>query len=232
MPVFIIAAIGALLAGLGYFGGQDMRSFAATGAAAPAHKGIAAVIISGDIGLNIGMGGQIADRFTTDGIPVIGINSLSFFHRRRSVGDLTLLIETAIRRALAIDHVSRVVLVGQSFGADVLPVGLAAMAPELRPHIAFVGLVVPAASFVLRASPAEIFSWHEPQQAVLPFARQLTWVPATCISGKEEAHSLCPQLSQANIGQVVLPGGHPLRRDSAAVYHALIAGIDASPAAT
>lgn len=231
MPLVIIAVIGALFASLGYFGGQDMMLIPATGPAAPARQGIAAVVISGDMGLGIGMGGQIAGRLAAAGIPVIGVNSLSFFRHRRTPVEVAVLVDAVTRRALALDHVTRVVVIGQSFGADVLPTGLASLSPMLRAHIAFVGLVVPATTLTLRASPSEIFSWREPEHPALPFAQQLTWAPGICISGSEEKHSLCPELTQANITHVVLPGGHAMHRDSAAVFRALIAGIDTASAA-
>lgn len=228
MPVGIVAVVGALFAGLGYLGGQDVTLFAARGAAAPARHGLAAVVISGDMGFTIGMGGQIVDRLIADGIPVIGVNSLSYFRHRRTSADVAAMVAAATRRALALGHVDRVLLIGQSFGADILPMGLAAMPMDLRARIAFVGLVVPATTLELRASPTEIFNWSEPRRMTLPEAQALTWVPGICIGGVEEENSLCPMLSQGNIQKVMLPGGHPLRRDTAAVYRRLMAAVDAA----
>ena len=225
-----IAAVTALFAAIGFFGGQDVKFIPASRPAGTAHAGLAAVVMSGDMGLDFGMGGQITNDFAADGIPVIAINSLSFFRYRRTPAEVATLIDTVTRQALALPGIDRVVLIGQSFGADMLPYGLASMPRALRARVAMVGLVVPGDTATFRASPSEIFSWSEPEVDAVPVAQGLTWVPAVCIRGREEARSLCPALTQPNMRQAVLPGGHPLRRNASAVYKVLIANIDASTA--
>jgi type IV secretory pathway VirJ component len=211
---------------LGYFGGQDISDFPATVAAPPARRGLAAIVISGDMGLAFGMGHDVAHALAADGIPVIGVNSLSFFRFRRTPTEVAALLSTVTRRALALPGIDRVAVVGQSFGADVLPLGVSSLPPELRAHIAFVGLVVPAGTMELRASPSEIFSWGEPEIPILPFVRKLNWMPGVCIGGIAETDSLCPSVTQANFSRVMLPGGHPLHRDSATVHAVLIHRLD------
>lgn len=225
VPV-IALAVAALFAGLGYFGGQDVSLYPAEAVAGAPHPGVAAVVISGDMGLNIGMGGQVAQRLAADGIPVVGVNSLSYFRIRRSPAEVAALVDRVTRQALALPDISRVVLIGQSFGADIMPVGVAALTPELRARVAMIGLVVPARTAEFRASPSEIFNWREPAVDAVPAARALDWVPVTCISGAVETASLCPALTGSNVHRVVLPGGHPLRRDVAAVFKVLIGAID------
>ena len=230
MIPLIAAAVAALFAGLGYFGGQDVTFFPATRPAGQGHAGVAAVVISGDMGLNIGMGGQLAERLAAEGIPVVGINSLSYFRKRRLPADLEALVATAMLQALAVPGTNQVVLIGQSFGADILPTGVEALAPALRARVAMIALVVPARTAEFRASPSEIFSWHEPEVDAVPAARRLDWTPVVCIYGAAETRSLCPALTGSNVRQVMLPGGHPLHRDTAAVLKLLIDSIDATGA--
>lgn len=227
IPIIVAAGFAAAFAGLGYFGGQDIKLVLAAGPAA-GHAHIAAVVISGDMGLNLGMGGQIASRLAADGMPVIGVNSLSYFRHRRTLVEVAGLVEAVTRQALALPDIDRVVLIGQSFGADMLPTGIASLPPALRGKVALVALIVPATTAEFRASPTEMFSWGEPEIDAVPAGRALTWVPALCISGADEVHSLCPSLKQPNMQHVVLPGGHPLHRDTAAVYKQIVAAIDAA----
>jgi type IV secretory pathway VirJ component len=174
------------------------------------------------------MGPQIADRLAADGMPVVGVNSLTYFRPRRSRVEVTALIGTAIRRALAFGRANRVALIGQSFGADMVHVGLTGLDPALRAKVAMVALVVPTDTVYFRASPSELFNLGQPDTTALPTARQLNWLPVTCIQGVEERDSLCPMLRQSNVHRVALPGGHPMHRDVDAVHAVLIRAIDAA----
>lgn len=229
------AGWGALLAGvaatffwyIGYFGGPVFRLYPPDGHVRP---GVAAVVLSGDMGLDVGMGAKIATALANDGVPVVGINSLTYFRVRRTPAEVRNLIEAAAARAAAVNGATRLILIGQSFGADMLHLGLAQAAPAFRRHVALVGLIVPLDSIDLRASPAELFSLAPPDGPAITTARQLTWAPTLCVYGRSELDSLCPQLQQHNVWKVPLPGGHMLRHDSAAVIAAVRAAIDASVA--
>ncbi|OHT20339.1 AcvB/VirJ family lysyl-phosphatidylglycerol hydrolase [Edaphosphingomonas haloaromaticamans] len=224
-------AVGALLAALaafaiwlgyiGYFGGPVFFELPAEKPSPPELRGTVAVILSGDMGFRIGMGPRIAKRLAADGIPVLGVSSLTYFRHERSPVEAAALLDAAAGRALAFGHADRLILIGQSFGADMLHVGLVDMPPALRAKVAMVGLVVPTDSLIFRASPSELFNWTPPDAPALPTARALDWVPAVCIQGREEEDSLCPHLDQPNMRRLVLPGGHPLHRDVDALHAAL-----------
>lgn len=227
----VLAALGALVgfgAHLGYFGGPTYVEIAATGAPSTAKAHLAAVVFSGDMGFRIGMGPRISKRLAADGIPVIGVNSLTFFRHQRSPAEIKALVNDTTRRALAFGHADKVILIGQSFGADMLHLGLTGMPAALRAKVRMVALLVPTDTVYYRASPAELFNWYKPDALALPTALQLNWVPVTCIYGREEAESLCPMLTQANVRAVALPGGHPLHGDANAVHAVLSRAIDAS----
>lgn len=226
--VALMAMLSGFLAYLGYFGGLVFVTVPATVASRPAERGIGAVLLSGDMGFHVGMGPRIADRLAADGIPVIGVNSLTYFRTRRSPADNEALIVEALRHALAQPGIGRVVLIGQSFGADMLHAGLPALPQPLREKVSLVALVVPGDTIEFRASPSELFSLDPPDAPALPSARKLDWVPVICIDGAAEAHSLCPLLTMPNVRHVTLPGGHPLRRDADRVYSVLRQAIRAA----
>jgi type IV secretory pathway VirJ component len=222
----IAAALALFLTYLGYFSPFDYDEVPATEKPAPEKAGLAAVVMSGDMGFNIGMGPQIAKRLAADGIPVIGVNSLTFFRYQRTPEEVVSLVANATREALKFGKARQVVLIGQSFGADMLPVGLAGMPADLRAKVRMVGLVVPTDTLYLRASPSEMFNWSKPDGKTLDYAHKLTWVPTICIHGTEETQSLCPTVRQRNFHLVALPGGHALNWDSDAVHNQLSAAID------
>ncbi|MGV3770330.1 MAG: AcvB/VirJ family lysyl-phosphatidylglycerol hydrolase [Sphingobium phenoxybenzoativorans] len=179
---------------------------------------VAAVVMSGDMGFKVGMGRQIARRLSDDGIPVIGVNSLTYFRTRRTAAEAAALVQESMRRAEALTHARRIILIGQSFGADMLHVGLAGLPPASRERVAMVALVVPGATVEYRASPGEMFTFLMHEDDALPTGRALTWAPLLCIFGEQESASLCPLLWQRNVHTVALPGGHPLHYDADAVY--------------
>ncbi|HTN13166.1 MAG TPA: AcvB/VirJ family lysyl-phosphatidylglycerol hydrolase, partial [Sphingomonadaceae bacterium] len=217
----ICAGLGGFAAYLGYFGGRLFVPLEAREGPAPLKRDVAAVVLSGDMGFNIGMSRQIAERLTRDGIPVIGVNSLVYFRHRRSPAEATQLLRMAIGKALRFGHARKVLLIGQSYGADMTHVGLAGMNPAERAHIAMVALIVPTDNVIMRASPAELLELVDADADALTTARKLTWAPTLCFYGREERNSLCPALKAGNVRITALPGGHPLHHDPDALYRHL-----------
>ncbi len=221
-------AAGALLAALliagfawlGYIGGSVFAPLIPDHYR-PRPHGPVAILWSGDMGFRVGMGPKIADRLVRDGIPVIGVNSLAYFNHRRTPQEAEELLERSIGEARKVNPQARFLLVGQSYGADMLQVALAGLPPAKRKAVGQIVLVVPGATVAFRASPTEIFTFAIQEAPALPTARLLGWAPTLCIGGREEASSLCPLLHQRGVRTVLLPGGHPLRRDDGAVYAVL-----------
>lgn len=186
---------------------------------------VVALYLSGDMGFHAGLGPDVAERLTRQGIPVIAENSLHFFRTRRTPEEAGAMIADGLRRAIALDPGARLLLLGQSFGADVIAPSLPYVPTALRRRIAFIGLIVPGATRQWRASPSEIFSWGEPDEDAITAAQRLSWAPLLCIHGAKEAESLCPTLHQPNVTRLELPGGHPLHHDADAVSAALLQAI-------
>ncbi len=224
VPIVLAAAI-AVAAGvmgwLGYFGGPLFTDVPAAQGPSARHVPFAVVLLSSDIGFNTGISPDLAHRLAADGVPVVGVNTLTYLRRTRTQAEITTLVARAEQRALSLGHTDRVVMVGMSFGADMLHVGLVGLPASLRARIARVALIVPEKTVQFRASPGEIFDYWTPTTDAGPTARQLTWAPLLCVHGIEEVDSLCPLLKQPNARTVALPGGHPLHRDADALYAVL-----------
>jgi type IV secretory pathway VirJ component len=221
----IAAALLALSAAVGWFGGPLFTFVPARAAPAPAARGVAAVLFSGDMGFHIGMAGAVAAKLAAAGIPVIGVNSLSFFRDQRSPAETAALVGAAIARALRLTGRPRILLIGQSYGADILPTGYAGVPAPLRARVALVALVVPGETVALQASPADVLPVPAPSRDALPAAARLGTIPTLCVFGEEQSDSLCARLRLPNLARVALPGGHYLHRDSGAVARALLAGL-------
>lgn len=209
----------------GYYNGPLFRDMPAA-QAGPAKPAI--VLLSGDMGNRTGMTPKIAARLNRRGYAIVTVNSLTYFSPRRTAAETATLIETAMSRALKLGRTGHVVLIGQSFGADMLHAGLARFPAAERRPIRAVILVVPGEDIIFRASPIELAGFEIPDQLAYPTASRLTWAPVTCIHGAVEPESLCPLLDMPNVRRITLPGGHKLDSDDRALEAAILPAIQSA----
>ena len=210
---------------LGYPAGPLYKPVPTTGPASDARRGTVALFFSGDLGFNTGMGPKIAAHIAARGIPVLGVNSLSAFAHRRSPQETRLLVRQAIARALAQPGARRLVVIGQSFGADALLTGLKDLPPADRDRIVLAAFIVPQDTLSFRATPGGLFSFGNDGPS-LPAAKTLDWVPTLCIHGETEPESLCPSWTGKNVTRIALPGGHFLNDDSGTVAAVILRALD------
>lgn len=217
----VVLAGAAFAWSIGFFDRDPSRLFGASGRR-PAY---AAVLFSGDMGLRYGMGSYIAKAFNDRNMPVLGISSPAEFGTRKTRGEVDAFVAQAVRDALSKTGASRVVLMGQSFGADIVRVGLVRMPPDLRPRIAAAVLVVPGSGAYFRTDPTSL-SYRGTPDAGPDEARAIDWLPVLCVRGARETDSLCPLLTQPNVRSVALPGGHFLQRDHERLTATIMTGLD------
>lgn len=227
----ILALAAGWLAYIGALGGPLYLDLPARGVPHPSRPDVAAVIFSGDMGFRIGMTPKISAAISDMGIPVTAVSSLEYFRTRRSPAEVRAYIAAAMDHATRTTGARRLILVGQSYGADMLHVGLSTLPEAQRDRIIFVVMVVPTDTIYFQIGPGELTEWARPDAHALPTARMLTWVPVLCIHGIEERDSLCPKLTQPGVRRITLPGGHPLDHDSATLSATLVREIGARLAA-
>lgn len=207
---------------LGYFSSNPYTALPATHRSSP----IKIVFLSGDMGFNVGMGPRIAHEFSSRGYPVLAFNSLSWFRTRRSVEEVRRLIPALLDRADDEFGSGPTIIVGQSFGADAVQLGLADLDRSDRKRIAGLAMIVPTDSIFLRASPAEMLNFSPPDLVAHDSARKLTWLPVLCLHGVKETASLCPLLASKNVTSIALAGGHYLDEDAQTVARSVLAWVD------
>lgn len=187
---------------------QPIRLFAADH---PNPK-VVAVYVSGDMGLKYGMGPKVAPALAARGIPVIGVSSSVNFATHRTRAEADAIIQNAIRFALKKTGASEVVLMGQSFGSDIVATTAPDLPPDLRSRIKAIVMVVPAQTVFFRSDPTGLTYFGRPDATPAAAMRAVDWAPVVCIYGEQETESLCPALAR-RARTISLPGGHFLHYD-------------------
>lgn len=222
-----LLAVAAIAAGLvtfllaGFADRDAVHLFAAEGRARP----LTALYFSGDMGLRFGMGPYTAAGLAQQGIPVMGVSSSTLFAQHQTAARTDAIVAEAVRQALARSGSDRLILIGQSFGADILQTGLAHLPAALRPRIASVILVVPGETVFFRADPLGFAYRGTPDSLAAHTLPAIDWVPLTCIYGVAEPDSACPSVRGANTHVVAMPGGHFLKNDHDALLGQVMAAI-------
>jgi type IV secretory pathway VirJ component len=207
---FVASTAFAVYAVAGFLDRDPLHYFGAGGS----RPRYVAVLFSGDMGLRMGMSAYTARAFNREGVPVLGVSSSTEFATHKSRAEVDSLVTRAVQSALARTKARQVILIGQSFGADIVRVGLVDFPRALREKIAAVVLVVPGQAAFFHADPTGL-SYRGTPDAGPEEAAKIDWASILCIRGSEETDSLCPLLKSANVRSITLPGGHFLHRDHA-----------------
>ncbi|MCP3735784.1 virulence factor [Sphingomonas sp. RP10(2022)] len=205
----------------GFFDRDPVHVFAAEGKKRP----VGVLYLSGDMGLRFGPAPDTVRALANAGIGVVALNAPTLFARRRTRGEVDRIVADGVRAALARTGAGRLVLIGQSYGADMLQTGLAALPARLRAHVAGVVLVVPGDTVFLRADPSGLSYRGTPDGIAAATLARLDWAPLTCIYGVEETDSACPDVHLPGARIVAMPGGHYLNDDHARLFGHILAAI-------
>jgi type IV secretory pathway VirJ component len=229
LSVLIVAAavligLGGLFLAGGYAVRDPIRIYPAEGQRRP----VAALLMSGDMGLHFGAGPVVAKMLAAHGTEVVAVRSPVLFRFHRSRAEVEAIVAGLVRQALALTGANRIVLIGQSYGADMLQTGLVALPTDLRAHVAGVILIVPGATVYFRADPTNLLYETKPDGFAADTLPRLDWTPLTCIYGREESDSACRLLRQRNASIVALPGGHYVDHHQAALDDAVRRAVEAA----
>lgn len=215
------AFVCAFVAAAGYFDRDPVHVYPAV----PPAADIAVVNVSGDMGLRFLLGASTSRGLTARHIPVVGISSPAVFRKRRTRAEIDAFVADAVRLGLSRTGVRRIVMMGQSYGADIVQTGLAHLPADLRAKVAAVILVLPGESVYFRADPTGWAYRGTPDSVATDTANTLTWAPLTCIYGVEEKDSLCPLLRVPGARVIGMPGGHDIRHDDAGLLAHVLKAI-------
>ncbi|HEU4641782.1 MAG TPA: AcvB/VirJ family lysyl-phosphatidylglycerol hydrolase [Gemmatimonadaceae bacterium] len=168
------------------------------------------VILTGDGGFAT-LDKLLADSMAARGIPVVALDSRAYLTSgHRTADGASRDLERILRHYLSTWGKSRVLLVGYSRGADLLPFMASRLPTELFGRIdevAMLGLA-PNANFTFHL--VDLISNHKRKDDLptVPEVAKLRGKRVLCFHGADEKESGCPALP-ADVATVVeMPGGH------------------------
>jgi type IV secretory pathway VirJ component len=173
-----------------------------------------AIVMSGDGGW-AGLDQDVAAALSAKGIPVVGLDSLRYYWTARTPDGLATDTDRMIRYYLAHFGKQRVLLIGYSQGADVLPFAVNRLPATSRARVALVAVMGMSEHALFEFHLSSWISDSNAGPATLPEINRITGVPVLCIYGADESDSLCPKLDPKKFNIVKLKGGHHFDGDYA-----------------
>ncbi|MGH8027719.1 MAG: virulence factor family protein [Pseudoxanthomonas sp.] len=165
-----------------------------------------AVLLSGDGGW-AGLDKEVAKSLVAKGIPVVGFDSLRYFWKAREPDELAADIDRIVRHYAKHWGKQRVVLIGYSQGADVLPFAVNRLPAASRAQV--------AQTVLMGLGQNASFEFHltdwigkDDGLPILPEAVRLSEADTLCLYGEDEDDSLCPKIPPGHVHAQSLPGGH------------------------
>lgn len=169
-----------------------------------------AIMLTGDGGWRP-IDRHVTDTLRANGIPVVGFLVPAYFRKLRLPDESACALAELIRTYQQRWHKQKVILIGFSRGADVLPFMVNRLPPDIRPSVAGIALLGLEPWIDFRYSPpwtlAHYFR-HEAQFAVLPEVEKLRGQNVLCVYGEHEKDTLCRRLDPSQFRIVREPGAH------------------------
>jgi len=176
-----------------------------------------AVLLTGDGGW-AGLDQDVSEALAAAGIPVVALNSLKYFWKARDPDAAALDLQRIVSRYRQRWHRDHVLLIGYSFGADVLPFLYRRLSPALRGIVGSVNLLAPA--------PTADFEFHlsdwlpgtgDRGRETVPEIERMGDARVLCLYGIDDGDSPCNTARLAGLQTVALAGGHHFDGDFAGI---------------
>jgi len=187
-----------------------------------------AVILSGDGGW-AGVDREVAKVLAGQrGVPVVGLDTLEYFWNGRTPDAAAADLQRVLRHYLEAWKRDRVLLVGYSLGADVLPFLAARLPADLLDRVGVIAMLGPS-----RTTPFEIRVKENKaaELPVMPEVLKLRGRPLLCVAAAGESDSLCADLEPGLARKVELKGSHAFDGDYEQLADRILARISPTPPA-
>lgn len=180
------------------------------------------VFLSGDGGWT-GFDQQICDQLATRQVPSVGLNSQSYFWKKKTPEQTVNDLAPVLRQYLQSWGKSKVLLVGYSFGANVAPFIQNRLPVDLRDKVQALILLSPDPKGDFEIHVAGMLGQGGGPYNVAAEVRSLKNIPVLCVSGDKEDNTMHTAL--AGTPQVrfeKIPGSHHYNNDAGKVASTIL----------
>lgn len=231
-PVVRVSLMGQLVAGYRQLAKEadpplaaatEVRDLPLTEVAAAINKGdTLAVLLTGDGGW-AGIDRQLSARLAALGIPVAGVNSLKYYWSAKTPETAATDVTRVARYYFNLWHKQRLILIGYSFGADVLPFIYNRLPADLRSHVGTVNLLGLSATATFEVHVSEWLPGSAPDGlATTPEIARMVGAAILCLHGEGERDSLCDRLPASQVTARQIGTGHHFSGDYAGIADSII----------
>jgi type IV secretory pathway VirJ component len=181
-----------------------------------------AVLVTGDGGW-AGIDQQIGKALQSQGVPVVGLSSLKYFWNARTPDAAAADLARILGHYLDVWRKDSVLLVGYSFGAEVLPFMVNRLPEALRQRVKVLALLAPGSTADFTFHVGDWFGQAgRDALPTIPEAKRVAVPAFLCLYGKDDTESVCPAVAPPAVA-VQLPGGHHFGGDYQAIAARVLA---------
>jgi type IV secretory pathway VirJ component len=207
----------------------DVRDLPLVEVRASGHTGTLAVFLSGDGGW-VDIDKQIGEVLAERGIDVIGFDDKAYLRgKHRDAEGTASDVARAASHYLSAWNDHRLMLIGYSRGADLLPFVVNRLPSALRARVALAAMLgmQERASFTYRFS--DLWATHSRASdiPIRPELERLRGLNMACVYGQDESESLCRGVDTTLVQPLARPGKHHFDGDYRAIAAWLVARLDA-----
>lgn len=184
-----------------------------------------AVLVSGDGGW-AAIDKSISRVLADNGMPVVGLNALQYFWTKRTPEAASRDLQSIITTYSAAWRKPRVIVLGYSRGADVLPAMINRMPADVQSKIRLVALLGPSPYVEFEFHMSDWLRDKKAGFAVRPELARLRDRKVLCLWGEDDKDSLCNGLTQPNVHVVMLKGAHHFDGGYEKLAHIILDELD------
>ncbi|MEP6634353.1 MAG: AcvB/VirJ family lysyl-phosphatidylglycerol hydrolase, partial [Luteimonas sp.] len=166
-----------------------------------------AVFVSGDGGW-AGFDKDVAASLAATGMPVAGIDSLRYFWTPRTPESFAVDLDRVVRYYAAHWRRPKVVVIGFSQGADVLPATINRLPVATRKNIALTALLSVGMNADFEFHLSNWLGGSGKGRPIAPEVARMESARTLCVYGTADKDALCPHLAKGEATVVALPGDH------------------------